>query len=174
MLVDIEFFILQFEVCLFVFYGRFRGHKKHQNTKQTISTLLEVFARGKNCCLCCLVFPCFCFVGWFLIFGVDVLFCARDLFVKKKIITNRLEIVLITSLFYTAVMYFTMLLLIFTLSLRGKPNDYKIVDGKNLTTTLRNQLDRFMTIFSNFFNPGITSHSKTKALRYFRLKSSAH
>ena len=31
-----------------------------------------------------------------------------------------------------------------------------------------------MTIFSNFFNPGITSHSKTKALRYFRLKSSAH
>ena len=172
MLVDIEFFILQFEVCLFVFYGKISRAQKAPKHKTINFHPLRSFRERKK--LLSLLFSVSLFLFCWLIFGVDVLFCARDLFVKKKIITNRLEIVLITSLFYTAVMYFTMLLLIFTLSLRGKPNDYKIVDGKNLTTTLRNQLDRFMTIFSNFFNPGITSHSKTKALRYFRLKSSAH
>ena len=30
-----------------------------------------------------------------------------------------------------------------------------------------------MTIFSNFINQGVTSHSKIKTLRYFRMRSSA-
>ena len=30
-----------------------------------------------------------------------------------------------------------------------------------------------MTIFSNLSNQGVTSHSKIKTLRYFRLRSSA-
>ena len=48
-----------------------------------------------------------------------------------------------------------------------------IVEGKNLTATLRNQSHRFMFIFCNFINRGVTSHSKIKTLKYFRLKSSA-
>ena len=43
-----------------------------------------------------------------------------------------------------------------------------MVEEKNLTTTLRNQSQRFMTIFSNFINQGVTSHSKIKVLKYFR------
>ena len=38
---------------------------------------------------------------------------------------------------------------------------------------LKNQSHRFMTIFSNFINQSVTSHSKIKKLRYFRLTSSA-
>ena len=83
-----------------------------------------------------------------------------------------LEIVLITPFHYTT--NFTILPVICTLSRRGKPNEYKIVKGRNLTTTLRNQLHHFMTIFCNLSNEGVTSHSKIKTLRYFRLKSSAH
>ena len=37
----------------------------------------------------------------------------------------------------------------------------------------KNQSHRFMTIFSNFINQGLTSRSKIKTLRYFRLRSSA-
>ena len=43
----------------------------------------------------------------------------------------------------------------------------------NLTSPLREdqyQSHCFMTIFSNFINQGITSHSKMKRLRYFRLR----
>ena len=50
----------------------------------------------KYCCLCCLVFAKFCFVGWFL--RVSVLVRTKS-FRKKKI--NKLEIVLITSFYYT-------------------------------------------------------------------------
>ena len=50
----------------------------------------------KYCCLCCLVFAKFCFVGWFL--RVSVLVRTKS-FLKKKI--NKLEIVLITSFYYT-------------------------------------------------------------------------
>ena len=38
---------------------------------------------------------------------------------------------------------------------------------------LKNQSHRFMTIFSNFINQSVTSHSKIKKLKYFRLTSSA-
>ena len=37
----------------------------------------------------------------------------------------------------------------------------------------KNQSHHFMTIFSNLSNQGVTSHSKIKTLRYFRLRSSA-
>ena len=67
-----------------------RKNFKPRKRIQTIFTLLEVFVREKNCCLCCLVFACFCFVSWFLLV---MCFCAFKIFKKK----NRLEIVLITS-----------------------------------------------------------------------------
>ena len=59
-------------------------------------------------------------------------------------------------------------------SRREELNDYKIVEGKNLATTLSNESHRFMTIFSNLINQGVASHSKIKTLRYSRLRSSAH
>ena len=62
-----------------------------------------------------------------------------------------------------------MLLLICTVSRREKPNDYKIVEGKSLATTLSNQLHRFITIFGNLINQGVASHRKIKTVRYFRL-----
>ena len=37
----------------------------------------------------------------------------------------------------------------------------------------KNQSQRFMTIFKNFINLRVTNRSKIKALRYFRLRSSA-
>ena len=36
-----------------------------------------------------------------------------------------------------------------------------------------NQSHRFMAIFSNLINQGVTSHSKIKTFRYFKLRSSA-
>ena len=38
----------------------------------------------------------------------------------------------------------------------------------------KNQSHHFMTIFSNLINQGVTSHTKIKNLRYFRLKSTVH
>ena len=39
----------------FIFFTkRFWAYQKHQNPEQTISTLLEVFVRAKNRCLCCI------------------------------------------------------------------------------------------------------------------------
>ena len=49
-----------------------------------------------------------------------------------------------------------------------------MAEGRNLTTSLSNQLHHFMTIFSNLSNQGATSYSKIKTLRYFRLRSGAH
>ena len=83
----------QFQARLFSFYEKILSVKKHQNAKQTILTLLEVFVRAKNCCLCCLVFTCFCFVSWF---WFDL--CAQN-FTMKKI--SRLKTVLITSKYNT-------------------------------------------------------------------------
>ena len=80
----------QFQACLFFFTKRFRAHK---NTSP-----LEVYACVKNCCLCCLVLAYFCFVSWFLLVTC---FCARKIFSSKKI--NKVEIVLIASLYYPTI-----------------------------------------------------------------------
>ena len=50
---------------------------------------------------------------------------------------------------------------LYTLS-KEKPNDYKIVEGKNLATTESNQLHHLMTKFGNFINQGVASHKKLK------------
>ena len=63
---------------------------------------------------------------------------------------------------YPSLKFTTILLLICALSWREKPNNYKIVEGENLRTTLCNQLHHFMTIFSNLSNQGVNSHSKLK------------
>ena len=82
-------------LLLFFFTKRIHAHKKHQYVKQTISTLLEVFMRAKNHCLCCFLFAYFCF-SW-LMFAREC-FCVREFFSWKKI--DRFEIVLITSFRY--------------------------------------------------------------------------
>ena len=41
----------------------FERTKKHQNAKQTISILLEIFVHAKNCCPCCFLFASFCFIS---------------------------------------------------------------------------------------------------------------
>ena len=69
------------------FTKRFWAYKKHQNSKRTISTLLEVFMRAVNRFLCCFLFAYF-FFGWFAFFQ------AQKLFLKK---INWLEIALIVS-----------------------------------------------------------------------------
>ena len=66
---------------LFIFYfifsffltKRFRAHK---NTSH-----LEVHARVKNCCLCCLVLAYFCFVYWFILVTC---FCVPKIFSSEK------------------------------------------------------------------------------------------
>ena len=63
----------QFQTCLFFLRKRFRAHKNKSH--------LEVYARMKNCCLCCLVLAYFCFVSWFLLVTC---FCAREIFSSKK------------------------------------------------------------------------------------------
>ena len=75
---------------LFFFTRRFWAYKKHQNPKQMIPTLLEVFVRAKSCCLCLLIFV---YVDWFWLICA---FALSKYFHKKKII-NWLEIVLIAS-----------------------------------------------------------------------------
>ena len=57
---------------------------------------LGVYARVKNCCLCCSVLAYFCFVSWFLLVTC---FCECKIFSSNKI--NRLEIILITSIYNT-------------------------------------------------------------------------
>ena len=79
----------QFQDCLFFLAKRFRAHK--------ITPHLEVYVRVKSYCLCCLVLVYFCFVSWFLLVAG---FCGRKIFLSKKK-KNRLEIVLITSIYYT-------------------------------------------------------------------------
>ena len=48
----------------------------HKNTSH-----LEVYARVKRCCFCCLVLAYFCFVSWF---SLVTCFCAREIFSLKK------------------------------------------------------------------------------------------
>ena len=79
----------KFQACL-IFYEKIA--QKAQNVKQKTFTLLEVCAR-KNLLLSVSLFL-FCWS----IFACDVFLCERNLFVKK---INRLEIVPITSLYYT-------------------------------------------------------------------------
>ena len=65
-------------LSLFIFFHEnILSLKKAPKCKQTIFTLLEVFVHAKNCCIYCLVFPCFCFVSWFLLVTC---FCALKIF----------------------------------------------------------------------------------------------
>ena len=88
--------ILSLFIYLFFLMKRFRAHK---NTSH-----LEVYARVKNCCLCCLVLAYFCFVSSF---SLVTCFCVREIFSskKKKIIIinkiNRIEILQIVSIYNT-------------------------------------------------------------------------
>ena len=72
------------------FTKRFWAYKKHQNSKRTISTLLEVFMRAVNRCLCCFLFAYF----FFFFFWLICVFSRSKSFLKK---INWLEIVLIVS-----------------------------------------------------------------------------
>ena len=67
--------------------------KRNQNSKETISTLLELFMRAKNCWLCCFLFAYFC-LCWLVL--VDLRFSTSKSFLLKKVI-NWLKIVLIAS-----------------------------------------------------------------------------
>ena len=55
------------------------------------------------------------------------------------------------------------------------PRNFKNQSHRSMTIfkNFKNQSHRFMTIFTNFINQGVTSHSKIKTLRYFRLRSTA-
>ena len=71
----------QFRV--YFFYKKIlRVKKKHQNRKQMIFTLFEIFVLAKNCCLCCFLFAHFCFVTWFLL--VTCLWRSKSFLKKKK------------------------------------------------------------------------------------------
>ena len=48
------------------FYEKKFSVKKHQNAKQTIFTLLEVFGPAKTCCLCCFLSHWFWLVTFFV------------------------------------------------------------------------------------------------------------
>ena len=58
-----------------------------RSAKQMIFLLSDVLC-AKNCCLCCILFACFCFFSWFLL---NLHFCVLKIFSKK------IEIVLIDS-----------------------------------------------------------------------------
>ena len=75
---------------------RFRTHEDMSH--------LEVYARMKNCCLCCLMLAYICFVSWFLLVRCEI-FCARKISSSRKKKKNRFGIVLITSLYYTTSVY---------------------------------------------------------------------
>ena len=79
------------------FMKRFRVHKKHQIVKQTTFTLLKVCAHKK---LLPLLFSVCLILFCWLMFACECFLCVRNFFIKK---INRLEIVLITSLYYTSV-----------------------------------------------------------------------
>ena len=71
----------QFQACLFFALEKVLNAQKRPNAKQTIFTLLEVFAHAKNCCLSCLMLAYFCFVGSFLlVFAYLTCLCAREIF----------------------------------------------------------------------------------------------
>ena len=86
----------------FFFYEKILNVKKNrQNAKQTIYSLLEVFARAKNCCLSCLVSAYFVLI---VCFGLIWVFVHLKCFGKKKK-KNRSKIALITS--YTILLNYT-------------------------------------------------------------------
>ena len=69
-------------VFFFFFYEKILNVKKtRQNAKQTIYSLLEVFARAKNCCLSCLVSAYFVLI---VCFGLIWVFVHLKCFGKKK------------------------------------------------------------------------------------------
>ena len=80
-------------LSMFFLRKKFRAHK---NTSH-----LEVYARLKNCCLCCLA------LAFFLVLLVD--FCLWHVFVRAKFFPqkkkkkNRLEIVRIASIYNTTI-----------------------------------------------------------------------
>ena len=81
----------QFQACLFFFDEKILCSQKY-------ITLRSFCAREK---LLPLLFSVSLFLFCQLIFDCEVFLCARNLFVKKKKKLNRLEIVLITSLYNT-------------------------------------------------------------------------
>ena len=60
--------ILSLFVYLFIYFftERFCAHKKHQTQNKRLLPLRSLCAQ-KNCCLCCFLFACFCFVSWFFV-----------------------------------------------------------------------------------------------------------
>ena len=65
-------------LSLFFFHEKILSVTKHQNAKQTIFILLEVFVRAKIYCVCCLVLAHFCFVT---VVGFCLMsFCALKIF----------------------------------------------------------------------------------------------
>ena len=91
----------QFQACLFFLRKDFARTKstKTQNKQLSPFTLLEVCAREKllpQLFSVCLILFC-----W-LMFACNMFLCAQSLFVKK---IYRLEIVLITSFYYTTYIY---------------------------------------------------------------------
>ena len=83
----------QFLACLFFFYEKVLTVKNAPKRKTNDFHPLRTFCAHKKCCLCCLVFVQFCFLGEF--FLVSVFLRSKPFRQKKR--TNRLEVVLITS-----------------------------------------------------------------------------
>ena len=70
----------QLQACLFIYSFFYRKISLVQNTQRHKTSdfhPLRKFERAKNCCLCCLVVPYFCFVGSFFLVTC---FCAREIF----------------------------------------------------------------------------------------------
>ena len=133
--------ISSFKPVYYFFTKRFWAYKKHQNPKQTIFTLLEVFVHAKSCWLYCFLFAYFCFY-WLVLVWFYVLVRLKS-FRKKTI--NWLQIVLITS---------------FTILLTCTPINSPI---ENLFAHAYDNLQDFFTwlfvkIFSYLFLPWIYFH----------------
>ena len=83
-----------FSFFLFIYFFLWKRICTHKNMSH-----LEVYAHVKNFCLCCLVLAYFTFVSWFLLV---MCFCVQKIFSsKKKKKKDRLDIVLITSIYNT-------------------------------------------------------------------------
>ena len=107
-----------FQICLFYFLRKdstrtkntkaAKKHKKHQMQTNDFH-FLKVIARAKNCCLCCFLFACFCFVSLFFVSALLDYFCLQvflsvwDHFVKNKI--SRFEMALMASFTHTTNLY---------------------------------------------------------------------
>ena len=62
---------------LFIYFFFLKRFCAHNNMSHP-----EVYARVKNCCLCCFVLVYFCFVCWF---SLVACFCACEIYSSKKI-----------------------------------------------------------------------------------------